>query len=107
LFRIQAQLAHTDALRDRLRAISARRFESRRLQLSELARTLNAVSPLATLQRGYSILLNEDRSQVLRSVAQVREHSRLVARLADGEIGLRPDNADITSTGATSRRKRR
>ena len=51
-----------------------------------LARTLHAVSPLATLDRGYAILIDDTRS--IRSVRDVHSHSQLQARLSDGELSL-------------------
>jgi exodeoxyribonuclease VII large subunit len=58
------------------------------MQLSELARALNAVSPLATLRRGYSILIDRDTGKVVRSVETSLRANRFSARLADGEIPL-------------------
>ena len=74
-----------------LRAGLAYRLESRALRLGELARALNAVSPLATLQRGYAILLERGSGRVVRSAKQARASIRFAARLADGEIFLRHD----------------
>ena len=51
---------------------------------------LHAVSPLATLERGYAILFDAD-GQVLRSAQGVAIDKRLRARLADGELPLRVD----------------
>ena len=89
--RVTQHREHLQALRRRLGATTARRLESRALHLSELARTLNAVSPLATLQRGYAILIERDNQTVLRSVDDVRKQTTVIARLADGEILLRRD----------------
>ncbi len=82
---------HADALRigiERLRTQIAYRLHARELRLNELARTLNAVSPLATLQRGYAILIDRDNGKVVRSVEASRRVTRFGARLADGEISL-------------------
>jgi exodeoxyribonuclease VII large subunit len=76
-----------------IRVRLAHRLQSRALQLGELARALNAVSPLATLQRGYAILLEPDGKRVLRSVAQVGAGSRFLARLADGEFHAHVEGA--------------
>ena len=76
-------------LHERLRDSGLRNIESRRRQLDDLARTLHAVSPLATLQRGYAILIDPQSGGVVRSVAQVASGLRLQARLADGNIGVR------------------
>ena len=72
-----------------MRAGIAHRLESRALQLGELARALNAVSPLATLQRGYAILREAESGRVVRSVGQVRDGNRVLVRVADGEFGAR------------------
>ncbi|MBS0591592.1 MAG: exodeoxyribonuclease VII large subunit [Proteobacteria bacterium] len=77
------------SLQLRLRAAIDRHQDRRTQQLGELARTLHAVSPLATLQRGYAILLDHDSGAVLRNVAQARKATQLHARLVDGEIALR------------------
>ena len=58
-------------------------------------RTLHALSPLATLQRGYAILQREDGS-VVQDAAQATEGETLEARLARGTLavqvrGRKPD----------------
>lgn len=82
---------HADTLRigiERLRMQLAHHLRARELQLGELARALNAVSPLATLQRGYAILVDRDSGTVVRDVAASRKVTRFSARLVDGEIPL-------------------
>jgi len=74
-----------------MQASLAHRLESRALQLGELARALNAVSPLATLQRGYAILTERDNGRVVRTIEQAKGHSRFLARLSDGELPLKRD----------------
>jgi len=53
---------------------------------------LGAVSPLATLDRGYAILFESDSGRVVRSVAQVARGMALRARLADGHIHVRVED---------------
>jgi exodeoxyribonuclease VII large subunit len=77
-----------DALVMRLRRGYQERFEQRRLHLQGLARALDAVSPLATLQRGFAILRDAD-GNIVRSVTQTHPDQPLSARLADGSIKLR------------------
>ncbi len=72
----------------RLRQAMARQLERERHALQEAARTLHAVSPLATLERGYAILFDAD-GKVLRSARDAEPGSALRARLADGELPLR------------------
>ena len=85
-------------LRQRLEHLSGRMpramqetLKSRRQHLQGLAQTLNIVSPLATLSRGYSILL-DDREQAIRRADQTHPGQRLKARLGDGELEVRVED---------------
>jgi exodeoxyribonuclease VII large subunit len=64
----------------------------RRLRLAGLGRALNAVSPLATLERGYAILLDPASGRVIRSTADAAPGQRVDARLVDGTLPLRVDS---------------
>jgi exodeoxyribonuclease VII large subunit len=50
---------------------------------------LNAVSPLATLDRGYAILIERESGRVVRSVRATAPGALLRARVADGEFEAR------------------
>ncbi|HTV84086.1 MAG TPA: exodeoxyribonuclease VII large subunit [Dyella sp.] len=63
------------------------KLERDRLMLQQSARALHAVSPLATLERGYAILFDAQ-GKVLRSAQHVAAGTSLRARLADGELPL-------------------
>ena len=80
-------------LAQRLRHAIEHRLERDRLTLQQAARTLHAVSPLATLERGYAILFDEA-GKVLRSAQGVENGVALRARLADGELGLRVEERE-------------
>jgi len=54
-------------------------------RLTNLGRALNAVSPLATLDRGYAIATQQDGS-VIRRVKGVKLGESINTRLADGEL---------------------
>jgi exodeoxyribonuclease VII large subunit len=77
------------AARRALQAGSAYRVRHGVLRLAELGRTLEAVSPLATLRRGYSVLRHH--GHVVRSAQQVQAGDRVHAQLADGTLSLRVD----------------
>ncbi|MBE1161143.1 exodeoxyribonuclease VII large subunit [Dyella acidiphila] len=79
--RVQQQVLH-------LRRLITHTLERERLGLQQIARTMHAVSPLATLERGYTILFDAH-GKVLRSVQNVAPDTTLRARLADGELSLR------------------
>jgi exodeoxyribonuclease VII large subunit len=67
-----------------IRGIEAQR-QAQRARLTMAARTLQAVSPLATLGRGYSIL-TDAHGRVVRSAKDVTLGDRLEARTADGHL---------------------
>lgn len=84
-----------DALRERLqrlqpRADSAigRQLQRDGLRLRALARSMEAVSPLATVARGYAILTRDDDGSLVRSPLQVRPGDTLKARVQDGVIDV-------------------
>ncbi|MBA4246254.1 MAG: exodeoxyribonuclease VII large subunit [Pseudomonas sp.] len=107
LARLDARLAaqhpgrNLALLRQRLDGLAARlpramqgQLRSQRQQLGALAAQLQIVSPLATLGRGYSILLDE-RGQAVRSAAQTQPGQRLRARLSEGELDVRVEDNHI------------
>ncbi|WP_330960597.1 exodeoxyribonuclease VII large subunit [Photobacterium sp. 53610] len=82
LEKLSSQLAtHQRRLQDAM----DRRLVNARHQLAMATEKLDAVSPLATLARGYSITRHEN-GQVIRSAAQVKTGDTLQTTLADGEI---------------------
>lgn len=64
-------------------------------RLRGLASTLNAVSPLATLERGYAIARDAEQ-RIVRSIAAVEPSQTLQVLLSDGEL-----NCTINSKSAT------
>lgn len=85
---IASSQRNVDSLRTRLLTAWARAAERDAKQVAALARALRAVSPLATLERGYAILF-DDSGVVLRSAQTIPVGTRLTARLHDGELPLR------------------
>ena len=71
----------------RLRLTNAMRIiiEAERKRFAVLAAELQAVSPLDTLRRGYTIVENQ-RGQLVRSVADLAAQDEIVGRLADGRF---------------------
>jgi exodeoxyribonuclease VII large subunit len=61
-------------------------LSGRREKLAVLSRALQAISPLATLQRGYSITLNKPGGSVLQHATQTKTGDILETRLARGRI---------------------
>jgi len=86
-------------LRERLGALAlrpqaaiARRLRDDALRLRGLARSMEAISPLATVARGYAIVQHED-GRVVRSVLDAAPGDRLTARVHDGQLKLRVEDS--------------
>jgi exodeoxyribonuclease VII large subunit len=82
---VRALTASREALAARLEAAGLEAVRRARERLLPLLRTLNAVSPLATLGRGYAIVLDGD-GKILRNEADVADGEIIEARLAVGRI---------------------
>ncbi len=84
-----------DSLAERLPRAMRELLKDRRQRFQAHLQTLQVVSPLATLARGYSILL-DDQGQAIRSAEQTRNGQRLTARLAQGELLVRVEDNHLT-----------
>jgi len=73
-------------LGQRLRGAWRNGIAIRRSQLTTLVRALDAVSPLATLHRGYAILTGHPDGRLVHSVGDTAEGQQLRARLTDGSL---------------------
>ena len=77
----------------RLRGTSSRHLAEQKLALAHFKRTLDAIGPEKTLQRGFMLL--ERNGEVLSRVAGVKEGEQLRIQARDGEL-------DVTVNRATS-----
>jgi len=84
-----------DSLAERLPRAMRELLKDRRQRFQAQLQTLQVVSPLATLARGYSILL-DDHGQAIRSAEQTRNGQRLTARLDQGELLVRVEDNHLT-----------
>jgi exodeoxyribonuclease VII large subunit len=82
----QRTRADAVALERARRSASARRAAD----LERLALALAAHEPQRTLERGYALVEAPD-GEPLTSAGAARRHARLVLRLADGALGVRPE----------------
>jgi exodeoxyribonuclease VII large subunit len=83
--RLAQQRLRLDNLDQLLHRVWRHALNSRRERLLPLIRTLNAVSPLATLERGYAIVSVES-GEILRNAAQAKPGTIIEARLAQGRV---------------------
>ena len=84
-----------DSLAERLPRAMGEGLKARQLQLHSQVQTLNAVSPLATLSRGYSILL-DDQGRAIHRAGQTQPGQRLRAKLGEGELQLRVEDNHLS-----------
>jgi exodeoxyribonuclease VII large subunit len=82
---------HASALKNRL----LRTTERRAARASQLGGRLNALSPLATLQRGYAIARSRD-GGALSSVRQFSAGLHFTLVLRDGTVAARAPDAEVT-----------
>lgn len=76
-------------LEARLAAALGRLLESRRRQCAAATLRLEALSPLATLARGYAIAYRPATGHILRSAAEARPGDTLELRLGQGVLAVR------------------
>ena len=74
------------ALQQRLHHAWERIIANKQQQLAMTSRTLNNVSPLATLQRGYAIVQDETNKTVFTDANKLNKGDRISARLAKGSL---------------------
>ena len=92
--RLRDQAQRLDELESRLQRGMARWLVAKRSQLGALAARLGALSPLATLGRGYAVI-SDGAGELVRSVKQLPPGSHFRARFKDG--GLRAEVLDSDS----------
>ena len=88
LLQVRDATARHAAVTARLHAAALESLRSARERLLPLVRTLNAVSPLATLGRGYAIVSLEG-GGILRNAADVKPGDLIEARLSVGRVRAR------------------
>ena len=90
--RVRDAGARHASLTARLRAAGLEQTRRARERLLPLARTLNAVSPLATLDRGYAIVSGEG-GEILRDAAAAAPGTFIEARLTRGRIRAKVESS--------------
>lgn len=83
--RIALLRQQTQGLQQRMRTLVSSQQKQRGQQLAAVIRNLNTLSPLATLERGYSITTTPD-GRILDDASQVAVGDRVATQLASGKI---------------------
>jgi exodeoxyribonuclease VII large subunit len=87
--RLEALCAHAATLRQRLAATISTTLAAREQRLALASRTLDAVSPLATLGRGFAVVSRVEDGALLRDAAQAPPGTEIEARLSKGSLRAR------------------
>ena len=88
---LQAANINLTNLRQILIRVVHNQIEQKSQQLATLSRTLNAISPLGTLNRGYAIVTKALNKQVLRNADDVDSGEKILIRLAQGSLSAHVD----------------
>jgi exodeoxyribonuclease VII large subunit len=81
----------------RLQDSTQRRLQREGQKLAQLATMLQALSPLATLHRGYAIVQQADTGAVIRTASEVARGDRVLTRLARGSLECVVEKVDAGS----------
>jgi exodeoxyribonuclease VII large subunit len=83
---VQRNISQLSELRQRLVAVSRSMLATAEHRAALLARALHSVSPLATLDRGYAIVMDASTEKVLLRASDVNVGDDILARLGEGEL---------------------
>jgi exodeoxyribonuclease VII large subunit len=83
-----------DELSERLRRSIRQQVESAHRRVEAIGRTIDALSPLKVLNRGYSLTRREGTNEILRQAGDVRVGDRIETRLAAGRLTSVVDRAE-------------
>lgn len=98
---VARRTAELDIRASRLRSCSSRMLEVPRRQLGVYAASLDALSPLAVIARGYAMALDEQ-GHVVSSARSVHAGDSLSVRVADGVVDCTVDGVrDVGRWGGT------
>ena len=79
----QQQLSYLQQRLERSIELKINRLKNRQAAISQ---TLHAVSPLATLERGYAISQRQDNQQIIKSSQQLSINDLMLTRFAQGQV---------------------
>ncbi|CAA6808332.1 MAG: Exodeoxyribonuclease VII large subunit (EC [uncultured Thiotrichaceae bacterium] len=82
--RIQLQQSQLSSLKKRFKNAIEQQMNRRTDRMNRSVGTLNTISPLATLQRGYSI--SRYNNHVVRSIKEVKKDDNISVLVGDGEL---------------------
>ena len=101
---LDRQSQHVDLLSQRLTAAMQSDLHGKKEEMGKIVSSLNALSPLNVLSRGYAVVLPEKGTVPFRSVREVKVPDRLKLLMRDGRIfvtveEIRPDKGEPWTSG--------
>lgn len=84
--RLRDQSQRLDELDQRLQRAILQKINQQQHHLTALARSLDAVSPLATLARGYAIVSSEKTGSIIYRASQIENGEKIIAKLSEGSL---------------------
>lgn len=70
----------------KMKTLIKQQLSEKKSRFGQLITALDAISPLATLQRGYSIVTDSNSGVVLRSAKNCHQGDKITAKLAEGQL---------------------
>ena len=84
--RVERSIGRLRNIRQRLSTSGRQAISGVEHRLQLAMRALHSVSPLATLERGYAVVIDVDSGKALTDASTVRTGSDILARLRNGEL---------------------
>ena len=84
--RLQDSAQRCDELTQRLNLSIKNQLQTHQQRLLSLSRTLHAISPLASLARGYAIVTDAQTKKILRNSNEIKFGQEIITKLAKGEL---------------------
>jgi exodeoxyribonuclease VII large subunit len=84
--KLEELIARVDSAKKAMNQLAQNNVRVKQEKLRELTRTLNAVSPLETISRGYAVIHDPRTGEIISSVSQVAAGDDIVAQVKDGRI---------------------
>ena len=91
---VQQSMQRLSTLQQRLSGFGTSAVDRLNVRLRLAARALDAVSPLATLDRGYAIVSDEETGAILTDAAKIKTGSGIRAQLAHGTLQATVNEVD-------------
>jgi len=91
------RIEEVEVLRSRAQRAVRHRIERDRVEVQHVHARVQALSPIATMQRGYAVLQHPD-DGLVRGIDEVRPGAELRVRLTDGDVYARAEHTEARGT---------